>query len=69
MKPEQITARDVQKKASPHCSHCGSSDIRVEAFALWSEHLQDWRLTELLDGNTACNHCGQGCEIKWTLSN
>lgn len=69
MKPEPVTARDLKnKKVAPACPHCGSSDVRVEAFARWSEQLADWRLSELLDGNSCCNHCGQGVEIKWKLS-
>lgn len=71
MKPEPVTLREMQlvnKKVAPACPHCGSADIRVEAFARWSEQLQDWRLSELLDGNSCCNHCGQDCEVKWRLS-
>ena len=68
MKPEPVTVRDTNKKASPACSHCGSNDIRVEAFGRWSTEVQDWRLSELLDGNTVCAHCGQGCAIKWKLN-
>lgn len=56
------------RKAIPACSKCGSNDIRTEAFAVWNGKIQEWRIAELLDGNTVCNACGQDCAIKWRIA-
>jgi hypothetical protein len=66
-KQEQITARDLGRKASPVCDKCGSHDVRTEAFAAWNAIRQDWMIAELLDGNQVCSHCGQECVIQWRL--
>ena len=65
--PEPITAAAIRKKAVPMCGRCGSSDVRTEAFAEWNAVNQDWKVRELLDGNTVCAKCGRDCEIKWSL--
>ena len=67
-KPEKITAADLTKKVVPYCPSCGSSSVLCEAFVLWNERLNRWDIADLLDGNTVCNNCGQGCEIKWKLA-
>lgn len=66
-KHETITPADLRMRAKPACSKCGSSQVMTEAFALWNERLQRWDVSELLDGNTVCNSCGQATEIKWRL--
>jgi ribosomal protein L37E len=66
-KPEQITARDLGKKAHPVCDKCGSHEVRTEAFAAWNAIKQDWMIADLLDGNQVCAHCGQECAIQWRL--
>ena len=67
MKHEQITAADLHMRARPSCSKCGSSQVLTEAFVIWNERLQRWDISELLEGNTVCNKCGQDTEIKWRL--
>lgn len=56
------------RKAIPACNKCGSNDVRCEAYAKWNAKTQAWLITELLDGNTCCNACGQDCLIKWRVS-
>ena len=41
--------------------------VRTEAFAAWNQITQDWKIADLLDGNTVCAACGQECEIKWRV--
>jgi hypothetical protein len=31
------------------CSHCGSDDVRRDAFAAWSVEKQEWELAEVYD--------------------
>jgi len=65
--PEPITPAELRKKVVPMCERCGSSDIRTEAFAEWNAVNQNWKVRELLDGNTVCANCGRECQIKWSL--
>jgi len=65
---QQVTAHSLNKKAVPSCSKCGSSNVRVEAFATWNERLQNWRVAEIIESNQVCADCGQDCDIKWRLA-
>ena len=66
---KHVNLNELQnRKAIPACSKCGSSDVRTEAFAQWNGKTQDWRVAELLDGNTVCSACGQDCDIKWRIA-
>ena len=67
-KPEKITAADLTRKVVPYCSQCGSSEVLSEAFVRWNKRFERWEVSDLLDGNSCCNKCGQGCEIKWRLA-
>lgn len=67
MKPPNLNELQ-NRKAIPACSKCGSSDVRTEAFAGWNDNTQDWRIVEMLDGNTVCAACGHACEIKWRVA-
>jgi len=67
MKVEQVSAAMLHKKAMPRCSKCGSSNVRVEAFASWNERLQNWKVEELIETNQVCADCGQDTDIKWRL--
>ena len=60
MKAEPVTAAELRKKVMPVCSHCGSPDVRTEAWAAWNKVTQNWMVAELLDGNQVCAACG--CE-------
>lgn len=63
-----LNLSDLQNcKASPSCSNCGSPEVLCEAFVLWNERLQKWTVSDLLEGNSVCNSCGQHCEIKWRV--
>lgn len=38
------------------CKHCGSDDVRVDAWAAWNVHTQEWELAETFD-HSHCNNC------------
>lgn len=57
----------LAKKVRPKCDHCGSSDIRVEAYVTWSAAKQNWEIKELTE-NQICNECGRGCKARWVLA-
>lgn len=57
----------LARKVKPVCDHCGSSDIRVEAFIEWNAAKQDWKLKEVTD-NIVCCDCGRECNPKWELA-
>lgn len=42
----------------PTCKHCGSSDIRADAWAMWDDNAQQWVLTSTYD-----NYWCESCEI------
>lgn len=69
MKTQQpLTAASLQKNFMPACTKCGSNLVCCEAFVVWSPKAQDWKVFQLLDGNTVCNHCGQDTQIKWRIA-
>lgn len=39
------------------CEKCGSSDVRVDAYASWNPHTKQWELAELFD-EEVCMSCG-----------
>ena len=38
------------------CKHCGSSDVRKDAWSEWDEDKQEWVLAEVYD-NEFCYSC------------
>ena len=38
------------------CEECGSTDVSVDACAVWSEQEQAWELSAVFD-NAYCNNC------------
>lgn len=45
------------------CSKCKGTDIRVDAWASWSETEQDWVLANMYE-DTFCNDCEEACDIE-----
>lgn len=43
-------------KTKKVCSHCGSEDVRKDAWAKWDEDKQEWVLAEFFD-NDFCVVC------------
>lgn len=50
------------KKIRKVCSECGSTDVRVDAWASWDETNQQWELAESYD-NSWCIDCEGECTI------
>ena len=51
------------QKVQMICSHCGSEEVKRDAWAEWDVEKQDWVLSSVYD-NTYC----EGCEEETTLS-
>lgn len=43
-------------KVKKVCRHCGSSDVRKDAWAEWDEDKQEWVLADVFD-NDYCMNC------------
>lgn len=67
-KHEKITAAQLNKVASPHCSNCGSSDLQAQAEARWNVHMQNWEIFTIDETSCVCCRCGRDCTIKWRLT-
>lgn len=48
------------------CSHCGSSDVTIDAWAVWNAETQAWELGGTLD-YTHCETCDEECRIEEIL--
>jgi hypothetical protein len=57
-----------EKLEKPICSHCGSDNIRVDAYSSWNIGRQDWEHTSE-HGNHVCEGaCGGECSIDWVAA-
>lgn len=45
------------KKVRKVCKHCGSDDVRKDAWAEWDEDKQEWVLADVYDSNDYCVVC------------
>ena len=50
-------------KTRKTCSVCGSTDIRIDAWAEWDEEIQEWVLSEVYDA-AFCMGCEGECKIE-----
>lgn len=39
------------------CSHCGSEDVKADAYAVWSKTSQEWEVEDTFDKGAWCNDC------------
>ena len=39
------------------CAHCGSDDVRADAYAGWDVEAQKWELAQTFDKGAYCNQC------------
>mgnify|MGYP001608983041 CR=1 FL=1 len=54
------------KDTVPTCEHCGSKDVRVDAYAVWDAGTQTWEVAgDVFDKGAVCEDCGGECTIKW----
>lgn len=52
-------------KEKPVCSHCGSDDVRADAYAAWDVETQEWELTATFDKGAVCEDCCEPCSLDW----
>lgn len=48
----------------PVCSHCGSEDVKRDAFAIWNRTTQEWEIENTFDDEW-CSCCGGETSMKW----
>ena len=54
------------KKEYPVCSHCGSKDVRADAYAAWNKDTQRWEIAgDVFDKGAVCEPCGGETNLKW----
>lgn len=52
----------MKKRVTQNCTECGSTDVRIDAWASWNEETQEWELAETYD-NPYCMECEGECKI------
>lgn len=52
----------MTKKLKKICDECGSTDVRIDAWASWNEDTQEWELAETYE-NPFCMDCEGPCRI------
>ncbi len=45
------------------CSHCGSADVRADAYAEWDPVIQDWLVSAIMDRGSVCEKCGDEASL------
>ena len=46
------------------CSHCNSSDIKMDAFVVWNKTNQEFELFDIYENDVFCNKCQGECIFK-----
>jgi hypothetical protein len=46
------------------CTHCGSNDVLVDAYAEWNVEAQRWEISNVFDKGHHCNNCNGECKIE-----
>ena len=58
--PDELISFDEPAEPKPRikmvCSHCGSDNVRNDAWACWDVEKQDWVLEDVLQ-DTYCGEC------------
>ena len=47
------------------CSHCGSHDVRADAYAEWDVQTQKWELVQTFEKGAYCIPCDGETSIAW----
>ena len=45
------------------CKHCGSVNVRADAYVEWNEESQDWEIFTVYDKGSVCEDCDGECTI------
>jgi hypothetical protein len=60
----------TNKREIPVCTHCGSTEVLVDAFAEWDVQAQKWELSQAFEeGQAYCSACDGEASIRfiWTF--
>ena len=49
----------------PVCSHCGSENVKVDAYAVWDAETQQWEVSETFDKGAYCQECDGETRVDW----
>jgi hypothetical protein len=47
----------MSKKIRIVCSHCGSEDVRADAYAQWDVDSQSWEIAQVFEKGAFCSQC------------
>ena len=47
------------------CSHCGSHDVRADAYAEWDVQSQQWELAQTFEKGAFCGKCDGETTVAW----
>ena len=59
-----METRMTNPKTKPVCSHCGSDEVKCDAWAEWDDENQSFSLSQTFD-EWICEPCGGGCNVEW----
>ena len=45
------------------CKHCGSINVRADAYVEWNKERQDWEIFTVYDKGSVCEDCDGECTI------
>lgn len=52
------------KRIRKVCTECGSTDVLLDAYAVWNEETQEFELLTVYDKGHYCNQCDGPCSVK-----
>lgn len=54
-------------RIKPVCSHCGSDDVKGDAYAVWDTERQTWEVAggDVFDKGAVCEKCDGETRLKW----
>ena len=47
----------MDEKVKMVCAHCGSDDVRADAYAEWDVEAQKWEIAQTFEKGAYCNKC------------
>jgi len=47
----------MSEKVRIVCSHCGSDEVRADAYAEWDVESQKWEIAQTFEKGAYCNQC------------
>jgi ribosomal protein L37AE/L43A len=52
-------------RTKPVCSHCGSDDVKADAYAVWDIEAQTWQVGDTYDKGAFCEACEGETRLDW----